>query len=287
MSVFKQLLVGLPKVGKTTFLAALWHVVDSEEVPGSLRLEKLHGEREHLNKIRNAWLRCQEIGRTIIGSEQLVSMQLTDQEQNKITEVFFPDMFGESFRLQWTDRIWSEEYDQLVREAGGILLFVHPRQIVEPIRIDTAAKIAAEVETEKNQTASNQDKPQDKPTPWDAERAPTQVQLVELLQFLPERVTTPFPLRVAVIISAWDLVSHEENSPEEWLTARLPLLDQFLKANPEIFERRIYGVSAQGGDLTDANGLLEKQISSQRIVIVGDNCHNQNDLTEPVKWLMS
>ncbi len=286
MSVFKQLLIGLPKVGKTTFLAALWHVVDSEEVQGSLRLKTLHGEREHLNKIRNVWLSCRKIERTVMGSEQLVSMQLTNRDRNTLTEVFFPDMDGESFRLQWKDRVWSKEYDQLVREAGGILLFVHPKQIIEPIRIAVAAGIAAAIETEKSQTSSDQDELHDKPTPWDAERAPTQVQLVELLQFLPERATTPFPLRVAVIISAWDLVSHEENSPEEWLTARLPLLDQFLKANPDIFERRIYGVSAQGGDLKDAHGLLDKDVPSQRIVIVGDNCHNQNDLTEPVKWLM-
>lgn len=286
MRVFKQLLVGLPATGKSTFLAALWHVVDSGEVPGSLRLEKLHGEREHLNKIRNDWLSCREVARTVIGSEQLVSMQLTDQERGKITEVFFPDMSGESFRLQWKDRTWSKEYEQLVCEAGGILLFVHPKQIVEPVRIDIAAKIAAEVEMEKSQTSSGQDKPQDEPIPWDAESAPTQVQLVELLQFLAERAITPFPLRVAVIVSAWDLISHEQPSPEEWLTARLPLLTQFLKANLEVFERRVYGVSAQGGDLKDATGLLEGHISSQRIVIVGYNC-NQNDLTEPVKWLMS
>jgi hypothetical protein len=286
MRAFKQLLVGLPATGKTTFLAALWHIVDSEEVSGSLRLEKLHGDREHLNKIRNDWLSCRKIDRTILGNEHLVSMQLTDQERNRLTEVFFPDLAGESFTFQWKDRMWSKEYDQLVCEAGGILLFVHPK-IVEPIRIDTVAKIAAEVEMEKSQTASGQNKPQDKPIPWNADDAPTQVQLVELLQFLADRVTTPLPLRVAVIVSAWDLViSYEEKSPEKWLTDRLPLLAQFLKANPEIFERRVYGVSAQGGDLKDADGLLKKHVSSQRIIIVGYNC-NQNDLTAPVKWLMS
>ncbi len=282
MRIFKQLLVGLPEVGKTTFLAALWHIVESGEIPGSLRLEKLHGEREHLNKIRNDWLSCRQIDRTVIGSEQLVSMQLSNQERNRITEVFFPDMSGESFGLQWKDRAWSKEYDQLVRDAGGVLLFVHPQRITEPVRIDTAASIAAAIVTETSPTASTQDES----IPWDANRASTQVQLVELLQFLVERVEIPFPLRVAVIVSAWDLVSNEKKSPEEWLASRLPLLDQFLKANPEIFERRIYGVSAQGGDLKDASELIEKHISSQRVVIVGCNC-NQNDLTEPVKWLMS
>ena len=65
----KQLLIGLPETGKTTFLAALWQVVESDEVPGALRLEKLHGDREHLNKIRADWLCCSPMGRTIIAAE--------------------------------------------------------------------------------------------------------------------------------------------------------------------------------------------------------------------------
>jgi len=279
----KQLLIGLPETGKTTFLAALWQVVESDEVPGALRLEKLHGDREHLNKIRADWLCCSPMGRTIIAAEQLVSMKLVDPGRGEITEVFFPDMSGESFKQQWEDRSWTKNYDELACEAGGALLFVHPVRVVEPIRIDTTDQVVAELVEKETPSSSAQEAF----APWDAGLAPTQVQLVELMQFLLMRVGDHLPFRVAVIVSAWDLVCNEGKSPEEWLAVRLPLLNQYLKANPELFTTQIYGMSAQGGDLQkDAGRLLQQHRPSERVVVVGQDC-SQNDLTAPVKWLMS
>jgi stage III sporulation protein SpoIIIAA len=54
-SASNQLIIGLPETGKTTFLAALWHVVTSEEVNESLRLERLHGDSKYLNEISAKW----------------------------------------------------------------------------------------------------------------------------------------------------------------------------------------------------------------------------------------
>ena len=47
---FQCLMAGLPGTGKTTFLAALWHVAKSHEVEGSMRLEKREGDQEYLNR---------------------------------------------------------------------------------------------------------------------------------------------------------------------------------------------------------------------------------------------
>ena len=41
----RQLVVGLPGSGKTTFLAALWYLVVWGEVATALRLDRLHGNR--------------------------------------------------------------------------------------------------------------------------------------------------------------------------------------------------------------------------------------------------
>jgi len=279
----KQLLIGLPATGKTTFLAALWHVVDSEEIPGSLRLKTLDGDCTYPNKIRNDWLSCRPFGRTTITPEQFVSMQLTEPATGRTAEVFFPDMSGESFHLQWKDRSWTKVYDTLVRNAMGVLLFVHPKQVVEPMRIDFADPLAEELGAVKNSDSAAQDEG----VTWDAALTPTQVQLVELLQFLLLRVAERTPFRVAMVVSAWDLVCQEGRSPEEWLARRLPLLDQYLKGNPELFTTRVYGVSAQGGDLQqDIDLLREKHRHSERITIVGQDCL-QHDLTAPVRWLMS
>lgn len=279
----KQLLIGLPATGKTTFLAALWHVVDSEEIPGSLRLQMLDGDRTYLNKIRNDWLSCRPLDRTTITAEQLVSMQLTEPVTGRTAEVFFPDMSGESFRLQWTDRSWTQEYARLVSDAMGVLLFVHPKEVVEPMRIDLADSLVDELDADESPNSTAQDAG----VAWTATSTPTQVQLVELLQFLLTQLADRLPVRVAVIVSAWDLISQQGKSPEEWLAQRLPLLDQYLRGNPELFITRLYGVSAQGGNLQQGVDFLREQHRhSERITIVGTDCL-QHDLTAPVRWLMS
>src|SRR5260370_25751159 len=101
---YKQLIIGLPETGKTTFLAALWHVVNSREVRGALELLHLEGDRKHLNIIRKAWLEFREVGRTIPTTEQIVSMRLGVQGEAEAGELVFSDMSGEAFRQQWVDR---------------------------------------------------------------------------------------------------------------------------------------------------------------------------------------
>ena len=94
--------------------------------------------------------------------------------------------------------------------------------------------------------------------------------------------------------SAWDKAASRGFSPEEYLAKRMPLLDQFLRhgLHPD-WEKRIYGVSAQGGDydddnskLADAERLRDIDVPSERISVVyaGDK---SNDLTEPLQWLLT
>jgi hypothetical protein len=70
--------MGLPEVGKTTFLAALWHVTESGEVQASLSLERISENAKHLNSIRSDWLRLEKVGRTIPGQEQPTTLWLRD-----------------------------------------------------------------------------------------------------------------------------------------------------------------------------------------------------------------
>src|SRR6266481_3419243 len=102
--------MGLPKTGKTTFLAALWDVVDTKKVAGSLILECVDGDQQHLNSIRDLWADCQEIPRTLIGKEKTVSMTLRDRQSSVKGRISFPDMDGEVFERQWTDRVWPRSY---------------------------------------------------------------------------------------------------------------------------------------------------------------------------------
>jgi hypothetical protein len=92
---------------------------------------------------------------------------------------------------------------------------------------------------------------------------------------------------MAVIISAWDLVP-EGLTPDRWLSTQMPLVHQFLKANRDHFTTTLYGVSAQGVKLDNAEAVKEaaKLTSSDRIRIVGPD-GEERDLTIPLVWLMS
>ena len=100
--------------------------------------------------------------------------------------------------------------------------------------------------------------------------------------------TAQRPLRVAVLLSAWDLVEamSRTETPERFLERRLPLLHQFLRANDLGLTARIYGVSAQGGDLkTQHDELAAKVNPSERVRVVGPEA-SVHDLAAPLRFLV-
>jgi len=280
--VCRHLLIGLPATGKTTFLAALWHLVESAEIPEALRLVKLEGDREYINGLTRRWMRCESLSRTPVSTETLVSMRLRETNASREMEIAFPDLSGEVFRQQWTERAWSSDYEELVLRASGALLFVHPDQITEPYRIDQADSLVAAAGGEASGPAAGNSAP----VQWSHDMAPTQVVLTDLLQFMQVRRGSEQPLKLGVIVSAWDLVEDQTSDPASWFGSRLPLLAQFLECNNLFWSTRIYGVSAQGGDLDrDKVTLLQHHAASERLRISGPET-TEHDLTGPLKWLL-
>lgn len=284
----KVLMVGLPQSGKTTFLAALWHIVQETGVPSSLRLKELRGDRTYLNRIREAWFACRPLDRTTIQNEQLVTLCLESSAAREL-ELTIPDLSGESFELRLRERRWPTDFDGLVNDARGILLFIHPDLIRPARRVDLAQGLAAQLrrgDPSPDNAATCQVATTVPPAPWSHELMPTQVQLVELLQFMLERRGSAEALRVVVIISAWDLLEALVGTPKEVLWKHLPLLWQFLDANPETITHTVVGVSAQGGDLDkDRVALLGQDPPSLRVRVVGLEC-DPHDLSAPVFWLL-
>lgn len=288
--------IGLPEAGKTTFLAALWHVTESEEVPGALRLEKVSGNAKHLNGIRNDWLRLERVVRTVPGQEQPTTLWLRD-DRGPVGEVLFPDLSGESFEGAWKDRHWTKEYDEFVSAADSLLVFVHPGTLREPYMIAEMQRMAEAAFPEENQdggspkqlNGGDEATVEAAPEEWSAEKAPTQVQLVDLLQFTEKIQKAKRPVRVGVIVSAWDLVRGSYTGvagARSWLKDRMSYFDQYLRSNFELFEVRVYGVSAQGGDLErDRDALQNHARTSERIVIQGPDCA-PHDISEPLRWCL-
>jgi hypothetical protein len=242
------LLIGLPGTGKTSFLAALWYMVNQSSVKCALELDRLDGDSKYLNELRAAWMAYKPVPRNPADTEKVVSMILKTRDSQEPVRLMFPDLSGESFRLQWTTRQFTKEYDANLRMASGGIVFVHPEAISKPERIDAADTL---VETMNGIEAEGDDEGEEGNvavhTPWEIEIAPTQVKLVELLQFISGRDYFKAPFRIAIVVSAWDLIAKSGASPLEWISDELPLFRQFLDCNEKNFETTFYGLSAQGG----------------------------------------
>lgn len=278
----KVVLIGLPETGKTTFLAALWYLVDGKNNT-ALTLDQLDGDRTYLNKIRDKWLTFEEVDHTRVDTINLISLRLLTKDLKQTLTINIPDLSGETFSTQWNTRSWSNEYEMFLTQSIGSLLFINPNRIEEPHRIQDAQLLVSALEenfddsTERTNTEIYE---------WDPDSSPTQVKLVELLQFIQSANVTQNPYKLVLIISAWDDVHTSQKNPVKWLEKRLPLLHQYLSSNQDIFEHKIFGISAQGADYKKAdNQLMEKTDPADRINIVGEE-YNGSDLTIPLTWLL-
>ncbi len=270
-------IIGLPKSGKTTFLAALWHLIDAGEVSTKLVLDELVGDHQHLNAIVEAWRRCEEVPRTSMAGETHVAIHVHEPANGRKSVLSFPDLSGESFEQQLTARKCHGAYVEACDRDGGLLLFLTADRSTDGITITELAPALAGAEEEIEPHEIRE---------WVPQMMPQQVRLVELLQFLQQRPFLRRQRKVGVIVSAWDVIGDPKPTPIAWLQRELPLLHQFLISNPASFDHRVYGVSAQGGDVkTEKNSLL-RITPSERIRCVGHDGES-HDITEPISWLMA
>jgi len=250
-------------------------------------LKKLDGDSGYLNKIRDAWLAFKPVGRNPTDTETFVSMWLKRSAGDEEVHLTFPDVSGESFKQQWISRQLTVSYDKCLRSANGAILFIRPNSITLPLRIAEVDDLAALIDDDVAKEVAAPTMVAPPPTPWDIEKAPTQVQLVELLQFLMRHPHFRPPFRLVIAISAWDLVTASKVNPENWIVQQFPLLSQFLSSNRKSFEVAFYGVSAQGGEYEgDDVAALQNKNPATRTEIVGNGVKNKHDITEPLLWLM-
>ena len=65
------------------------------------------------------------------------------------------------------------------------------------------------------------------------------------------------------------------------------MLNQFVANNDDLWDLRIYGVSAQGGRLPERKAEFEGMMNqSERIQVVGLEA-GRHDLTAPLRWLIA
>lgn len=318
----KLMLMGLPESGKSTFIAALWEVVRSNDVTESLQIGTLHGDYSYINKLHKLWSEGKPLTRTKVGQEGIVSIPLKDRSRNASErdeiEIVLPDLSGESFDTQWEKRVMSKAYYNHLEEATGLLVFVHSQKFNPGDLIDAKVKdldaIISDVISEdltqisvpspsstntSNEVETEDDEPLPQKTiPFDPEKVPTQTKVVDIIHQSLQLTGNKQIQKIACIISAWDLVKDEFDSPAEWLEKKMPLLAQFLESNSNRFSPKIYGVSAQGGELPTnqksakntllnqrKKELLAKRNPFERIFVTEGKVEHHN-ITAPIQWLI-
>ena len=283
MNPSRYLVFGFHSSGKTTFAAALWHLIDSREVQTALAKGRHVGDFRYLEEIAQAWCEGWQVERTRTEQVEAIKINLSHPESGTELILEFADLSGEIFEKAFATRLCTPTLVNLVKEASGLLLFVTADRVIDDVTIlDAFAGEEAE-------QAPAEDE-QGEATSWDSAKTPLQVQIVDLLQAL---LLPPFakgPVRVAVIVSAWDLT--DETSAQDWLAKKMPLLYQYLRNGNGAAEVRAYGISAQGAPLSkkgeppapDRDRLLALERPSERIKIVGPDVR-EHDLTGPLLWL--
>ena len=278
-------LIGLPGSGKTTFLAALWHLVRSGEIDSKLRFGDLkQGNFQHLNDIASRWRQALEQDRTQIAGMRTVSMDLLTATDSAV-RLTFPDVPGEDYQRMWENREIDIDLAETL-SIGSIVLMINGNKIDSPRWVYDETELYRKL---------NIPQTQGQIVPWHPSLAPTQVQLVEMLQSLNRPPLSCGPRRLAVMISAWDKAAGERKQPEPFLKENLSLLYQYLSSGRDQWTWRVYGVSAQGGEYDsnlegvtpnpEAENLRDQDIPSKRIRLV-DGSSESHDLTEPLEWLI-
>lgn len=287
------LVCGLPGSGKTTYLAALWHLLQSNEVETELALQSLaFGEYEYVNEIRRRWLRGRKQIRTV-GTAREIGLDLESRD-GRAGRLVFLDHSGETFDQLWELRSCSQAVAEQIRNRSGIALFIRSEGIKAPVALSDMLQIEREMRDAMLEHGEGQAAEVQPERNWSASDSPDQVKVVDMLQVLAQELQGAPHERMAIIVSAWDRVG-EHSSAEDFITHQLPLLSQYLRAGNHPFEYRFYGVSAQGCEYVEEDygeelpealtALLAMDEASKRIQLVdgpGERC----DLTLPVGWLI-
>lgn len=285
MSPKQHVILGYPDSGKTTYLAALWHILDAGSA-SSIVLDKMAGDVRYLNEIKRIWLKCEQVPRTLTSSEELVEMHVRNATTSNSSVLRLPDFSGETFLSLIADRECHEDFVSILQDSDGVLFFVNADRANDALFVTDFDFADEDSETEQD-PATEQDETveADGVVDFDPRRMPEQTRIIDILQLLQAAVLQKGRRRLVIVVSAWDVVAADGVEPSEWLEREMPMLAQYLAANAELYDVRHCGISAQGGSFEgEARNLLLAVDPTNRVQCRWDG-ETTNDITLPLTWL--
>lgn len=267
MSAARRVAVlGLPGTGKSTYLGTLWHLVEEPTVDDISEVS-VAGDRMHIQGLAQRVRAMEQVERTQHDANERfdVEVSLPEGTQGRLV---IPDRSGEQLQALIERRRWPELLEAEIAEAGALILFVHPNAVRMPLELSIATSVA---------------RPREDDQDYENHLAATAAQLVDGLENVLEAMSDRWPVRLAVVVSAFDLL--DGWTPEQWLSERLPALAAMLRNNPDRVASTVYGVSAQGGASDEAEEVLSRGALHDRAwARAGDG--EAVSVVAPVRWAL-
>ena len=212
-------------------------------------------------------------------SSVTIPLALDESLEEERAELVIPDISGEVWKKAVeTNELAPERMAQL-EGAVGALLFV---RVLSPLNVNPLDWVnAAKLMYHQGDEAQ-------------PEEMPTQVMLCEFLRLLELKLpdpTTGRKSRIAVIVTAWDLLDSDRSAagPWDYLQKEYPLFAGRL-ADLDRFDVTIFAMSILGGDLQAdeefRNKLLNSDFKSAGFVRFDHEgtVEEVSDITRPVAW---
>jgi hypothetical protein len=264
-------MLGLPRTGKSTYLGALWRLVQDPEV-SEIREIDVTGDRSRINLLADNVSNGLEIERTEVDTEEGFEVEVSFVGDHSV-RLAIPDLSGEATRELVEEHVWRKSLANTLERANAIMLFLHPDKIDLPVPANFTG------------AASDDDGREPTEVEFHVKEACTAAKLIELLENVIDLRSDLWPIRVAVIVSAWDRVDGDPR-PSDWLAERLPGVAGMLTCNREEVETAVFGVSAQGGRLPNEREALLAKGGVRERVFARSPAGDEVGLWEPLRWAL-
>lgn len=273
--------VGGPRSGKSNYLFRMWIAIEREK--GRLAKDGLPQDVEYLHYGALNLLDGKFAPHTSKDARMMCEIPIAERGRPDSKGVILvPDASGELWLDLYSKREWPSQWDDLVKEDCGFVLFTC---VGSPHNVAAMDWITCE-------RLYGQNVPP-KPT-----GVPTQVLLVEWLQILrsitSDKIGHSYRPRLSVVVSAWDRLplDRQQESPQEYLEMEFPLLAQFIRAETHGFDAKVFGLSIVGGDLDldpeFRNEFLQSEPSGVGYAVpdMQGGTERRRDVLLPIYWAL-
>jgi hypothetical protein len=235
------LIIGKPATSKTTFLVQLYSLMRSGN--GALKLE---GLPESIKPIEDDYKRLRR-GETTqpTPADNNIDLVLKLSRGDDAFTLICPDYGGEQINSLISNRVIKEQWVKLLANGNHWLLFLKLHDLTAMHDVTTKPATEGESQNEENVKST---------TDYELSEAPETVELLQMLLFFKAcGIQNPITqIDLKVVISRWDELNTDISIPADLLQQKLSLLYEFVFSNWEEQKVSVWGLSAQGFDLTPA-----------------------------------